>query len=62
MKRYAVPDKPSSDFTVAAFIVKDKAVLRCKHKKMGMWRPIGGNVDPGEDPEHGYIGLKRSIY
>jgi 8-oxo-dGTP pyrophosphatase MutT (NUDIX family) len=39
------------DFTVACFIVKDDCVLLVFHRNLQKWLPIGGHIDPGEDPD-----------
>ncbi len=38
------------DFVVTAIIVKEQSVLLVKHRKLGLWLPIGGHIDEGEDP------------
>jgi ADP-ribose pyrophosphatase YjhB (NUDIX family) len=37
-------------FTVAVFIVHQGKTLLHLHKKLGMWLPVGGHVDPNESP------------
>ncbi len=37
-------------FTATGFLVRDGAVLLLRHRKLRMWLPFGGHVDPGEDP------------
>lgn len=39
------------DFTVSLFIVKDRKVLFILHKQLKKWLPIGGHIEPEEDPE-----------
>ncbi len=39
------------DFTVGAFIVFNNKVLLVDHIKLKRWLPIGGHIDPGEDPD-----------
>jgi len=39
------------DFTVACFIVKGDRVLLVFHRNLQKWLPIGGHIDPGEDPD-----------
>lgn len=39
------------DFTVGAFIVFDNKVLLVDHIKLKRWLPVGGHIDPGEDPD-----------
>ncbi len=40
------------DFTVSVFVVYNEKVLLVDHKQLGKWLPLGGHIDPGEDPEH----------
>ena len=37
-------------FTATAFLVKGGRVLLVNHRKLEMWLPIGGHIEPGEDP------------
>ncbi len=39
------------DFTATAFVVWQGKVLLHKHKKLGMWLPCGGHIDPNELPD-----------
>ncbi len=39
------------DFTVAVFVVQHNQVLLVHHLKLDRWLPLGGHIDPGEDPE-----------
>ena len=39
------------DFTVTVFVVKGEEVLLVKHKKLGLWLPVGGHIDDGEHLE-----------
>lgn len=39
------------DFVATCFIVKDGKVLLVKHKKLGLWLPVGGHIEEGETPE-----------
>jgi ADP-ribose pyrophosphatase YjhB (NUDIX family) len=39
------------DFTVSVFIVRGATVLLVDHKQLRKWLPVGGHIDPGEDPE-----------
>jgi 8-oxo-dGTP pyrophosphatase MutT (NUDIX family) len=39
------------DFVVGVFVVKDKKVLLVKHKKLKLWLPAGGHIEPNETPE-----------
>jgi len=38
------------DFVATAFIVRGQKVLLVKHKKLGLWLPVGGHIEPGETP------------
>lgn len=38
-------------FTVAVFVVQDGKVLLHLHRKLGMWLPPGGHIEPGELPD-----------
>lgn len=49
--------------SVKGFIVKDGKVLIVKRAlddahKPGIWEPVGGRLEPGENP---FIGLKREV-
>lgn len=46
---------PEREFTVAVFVVHDGAVLLHRHKKLDMWLPPGGHVEPGELPDEAAI-------
>ncbi len=37
-------------FTATGFLVRGGQVLLLNHRKLRMWLPFGGHVDPGEDP------------
>ena len=39
------------DFTVAIFVVHDRKVLLIHHRKLNRWLPLGGHIEPDEDPE-----------
>lgn len=39
------------DFTIACFIVKADRVLLVYHTELDRWLPVGGHIDPGEDPD-----------
>jgi len=39
------------DFTATAFVVWQGKVLLHQHKKLGMWLPCGGHIDPNELPD-----------
>lgn len=37
-------------FSVSVFAVHDGAVLLVRHKRLGLWLPVGGEVEPNETP------------
>ena len=37
-------------FTSTGFLVRDGKVLLVNHRKLRMWLPFGGHIEPGEDP------------
>ena len=39
------------DFTVAIFVVARGRVLLIHHRKLDKWLPLGGHIEPEEDPE-----------
>jgi len=41
----------SRDFTVAVFVVTAGRVLLHWHRKLGMWLPPGGHIEPNELPD-----------
>jgi 8-oxo-dGTP pyrophosphatase MutT (NUDIX family) len=43
------------DFTVAVFVVHDNRVLLHPHKKLGLWLPPGGHIEPNELPDEAAI-------
>ncbi|HET6384406.1 MAG TPA: NUDIX domain-containing protein [Armatimonadota bacterium] len=43
------------DFTVAVFVVSRGCVLLHFHRKLGMWLPPGGHIEPGEIPDDAAI-------
>lgn len=42
-------------FTVAVFLVHSHKILLLKHKKLNMWLPPGGHVDPNELPDEAAV-------
>ncbi len=42
-------------FTVAVFVVRDGKVLLHWHRKLGMWLPPGGHIDPPELPDEAAV-------
>jgi 8-oxo-dGTP pyrophosphatase MutT (NUDIX family) len=47
------------DFTATAFVYWQGRTLLHKHKKLGLWLPCGGHIDPHELPEDAAI---REVY
>src|SRR5262249_37423094 len=43
------------DFTVATFVVWDARVLLLWHRKLQMWLPPGGHIEPNELPDEAAI-------
>lgn len=43
------------DFTVATFVVHAGKVLLLKHKKLQMWLPPGGHIEPHELPDEAAV-------
>jgi ADP-ribose pyrophosphatase YjhB (NUDIX family) len=43
------------DFTVATFVVRGDSVLLLWHRKLQMWLPPGGHVEPNELPDDAAI-------
>src|SRR5579859_1161221 len=39
------------DFTVATFVVKGDRILMLWHRKLLMWLPPGGHIEPNELPD-----------
>ena len=42
-------------FTATGFVVDKKSILLHWHKKLSMWLPPGGHIEPGEDPQQAII-------
>jgi 8-oxo-dGTP pyrophosphatase MutT (NUDIX family) len=40
-----------TDFVVAGYIFNKGKVLLIKHKKLGLWLPVGGHIDENETPD-----------
>lgn len=38
------------DFTIAVFVVKENRILLVHHRALQRWLPLGGHIEPGEDP------------
>lgn len=45
------PDGISKHFTVATFVVHRRHVLLHPHRKLGLWLPPGGHIEPHELPD-----------
>lgn len=45
------PDGITKHFTVACFVVHDGHVLLHRHRKLGLWLPPGGHIEPHELPD-----------
>lgn len=43
------------DFTVATFVIHQSKVLLLWHKKLQMWLPPGGHIDPNELPDEAAV-------
>jgi ADP-ribose pyrophosphatase YjhB (NUDIX family) len=43
------------DFTVATFVIHEGKVLLLWHKKLSMWLPPGGHIDPNELPDEAAV-------
>ena len=43
------------DFTVATFVVHEGKVLLLWHRKLGMWLPPGGHIEPNELPDEAAV-------
>jgi 8-oxo-dGTP pyrophosphatase MutT (NUDIX family) len=47
--------EPTRDFTVATFVVRGDRVLLLWHRKLQMWLPPGGHIEPNELPDEAAI-------
>ncbi|WP_202613691.1 NUDIX hydrolase [Ornithinimicrobium cerasi] len=45
------PDGITRHFTVAVFVVADRHVVLHPHRKLGIWLPPGGHIEPHELPD-----------
>lgn len=45
------PDGITKHFTVATFVVHEAHVLLHAHRKLGLWLPPGGHIEPHELPD-----------
>lgn len=39
------------DYTVSAYLIHNDSVLLIHHKALQLWLPLGGHIEPTEDPE-----------
>ncbi len=46
---------PTRDFTVATFVVAEGQVLLLFHRKLRLWLPPGGHVEPNELPDEAAV-------
>jgi 8-oxo-dGTP pyrophosphatase MutT (NUDIX family) len=46
---------PTRDFTVAIFVVYRRHVILHRHRRLGIWLPPGGHIEPGELPDEAAI-------
>lgn len=46
------------DFVASGFLVSGEKVLLVKHRKLGLWLPVGGHIEAHETPEEA---LRREI-
>jgi ADP-ribose pyrophosphatase YjhB (NUDIX family) len=44
-------EQTTRDFTATTFVVHDRRTLLLHHRKLGMWLPPGGHIDPHELPD-----------
>lgn len=42
---------PTRDFTATTFVIHEDQTLLLHHRKLGMWLPPGGHIDPDELPD-----------
>jgi len=46
----APDDAPRRTFSVAIFCRHGGAILLVRHRRLGTWLPVGGEIEPGETP------------
>jgi 8-oxo-dGTP pyrophosphatase MutT (NUDIX family) len=46
-----VAPKLTRDFTATTFVVHENRTLLLHHRKLAMWLPPGGHIDPHELPD-----------
>ena len=44
-----------TDFVVAGYIFDNNDVLLIKHKKLGLWLPVGGHINRNETPDEALL-------
>jgi 8-oxo-dGTP pyrophosphatase MutT (NUDIX family) len=49
------PETPSRDFTVATFVWWRGRTLLHRHRKLGLWLPCGGHIEPNELPDEAAV-------
>jgi 8-oxo-dGTP pyrophosphatase MutT (NUDIX family) len=54
-QRNAAAETLTRDFTVAVFVVAAGRVLLHWHRKLGMWLPPGGHIEPNELPDEAAV-------
>ncbi len=45
------PSAVTRDFAATTFVVHEQRTLLLRHRKLGMWLPPGGHIDPHELPD-----------
>ena len=40
-----------TDLVIAGYLINDNKVLLIKHKKLGLWLPVGGHIEKDETPD-----------
>lgn len=46
---------PDRHFVATGYVVRDGKTLLIRHKKLGMWLPPGGHIDPNELPDDAVV-------
>lgn len=49
------PQNFTRDFTVATFVVSARKILLLWHRKLRMWLPPGGHIEPNELPDEAAV-------
>ena len=47
--------RPTREFTVAVFVIHQGRVLLHRHRRLGMWLPPGGHIEPNELPDEAAV-------